>query len=175
MVRSLCSNGGACFDGVIDEVRIWTTARSEQQIREHMNQLVDPDEPGLAAYWRFDEGTGDTVYDLTGNGYQGQLGSFPGRDPADPLWVPSDVPTAVGDEAGEVMVPDDAGGSVELVIYSLQGRLVRTLTRGRSAGNTRVVPWDGRDERGIPVPSGIYLCRLTSGRETMNLKMIMQR
>lgn len=33
--------------------------------------LVEPDSEGLVAYWKFDEGTGQTVTDYTGNGNNG--------------------------------------------------------------------------------------------------------
>lgn len=42
--------------GVIDEVRFWNIARSTQQIHDNMLQFVRPDEPGLVAYFRLDDG-----------------------------------------------------------------------------------------------------------------------
>jgi uncharacterized protein YjdB len=44
------------FDGTVDEVRIWNTARSQSQIQANMNCDVAQD-PTLVAYYRFDEGT----------------------------------------------------------------------------------------------------------------------
>lgn len=51
-------------------------------------------------------------------------------------------------------------GPVDLSIYDVQGRLVRTLLRGPESGGWKTAHWDGRDERGRPVPSGVYLVRL---------------
>jgi hypothetical protein len=53
---------------------------------------------------------------------------------------------------------------VRLLIYDVQGRLVRTLEGGsvKSAGRHRSV-WDGLDDRGAPVSSGVYFCRLEAG------------
>jgi hypothetical protein len=49
---------------------------------------------------------------------------------------------------------------VQLVVFDSRGRLVRTLLAGpRSAGPHRVV-WDGRDDRGRPVSSGVYFTRM---------------
>ncbi|MBD3162513.1 MAG: T9SS type A sorting domain-containing protein, partial [Candidatus Eisenbacteria bacterium] len=46
---------------------------------------------------------------------------------------------------------------VDLAIYDVRGRRVRTLVSGvRPAGGHAVV-WDGRDDGGRPVSSGIYL------------------
>jgi len=49
-----------------------------------------------------------------------------------------------------------------LAVYNQRGRLIRTLHAGlTSAGEHRVV-WDGRDEYGSRVSSGLYLYRLTA-------------
>ncbi|WP_411129153.1 LamG-like jellyroll fold domain-containing protein [Streptomyces sp. x-19] len=49
--------------GELDEVRIWDRARRAERIVETSDQRLVGDEPGLAAYYRFDEGTGTTAYD----------------------------------------------------------------------------------------------------------------
>ncbi|MBD3368126.1 MAG: T9SS type A sorting domain-containing protein [Candidatus Eisenbacteria bacterium] len=50
-----------------------------------------------------------------------------------------------------------------LSVYSVDGRLVRSIAAsGGASGETRLV-WDGLDGRGAPVGSGIYLCRLRAG------------
>ena len=55
------------LDGEICEVRIWRTVRSQEEIYRNMYD-VDPTTPGLCAYWKFNEGSGATVRDWTGNG-----------------------------------------------------------------------------------------------------------
>ncbi|MBD3222741.1 T9SS type A sorting domain-containing protein [bacterium] len=50
--------------------------------------------------------------------------------------------------------------SVQLAIYDLAGRQVRTLVSGETAAGEHAVVWDGRDTRGNAVPSGTYLYRL---------------
>ncbi|UCH09078.1 MAG: T9SS type A sorting domain-containing protein, partial [Fidelibacterota bacterium] len=57
----------------------------------------------------------------------------------------------------------DRSQYVELSIYDLNGHLVRCLDKGYRTAGTHVRLWDGRDERGIRMQSGIYLCRLESG------------
>ena len=54
---------------------------------------------------------------------------------------------------------------IELTVYDFRGRLARRLLQERSmvAGHHRVV-WDGRDDRGESLPSGVYLIRLGAGR-----------
>jgi flagellar hook assembly protein FlgD len=51
-------------------------------------------------------------------------------------------------------------GDVELALYDLAGRRVRTLARGALPGGRHQVAWDGRDDRGRNVAPGVYLCRI---------------
>ncbi len=50
------SNGGRHFTGSIDEVRIWDIARTKSEIQQNMHVLQCADEPGLKAYYRFEQG-----------------------------------------------------------------------------------------------------------------------
>ena len=64
------------FDGTIDEVRVWSVARTPAEIASTMSTTVSPASPGLFAYWRFDEGSGATTADEK-NGWPGTLVSSP--------------------------------------------------------------------------------------------------
>ena len=67
-------------------------------------------------------------------------------------------------EATRITFELPQGARAELAIYDAGGRLVRTLLSEESAsapGPYRVL-WDGRDQEGRPVSSGIYLCSLHS-------------
>ena len=49
---------------------------------------------------------------------------------------------------------------VALAVYNITGQQIRTLlNRPMSPGHHRTT-WDGKDEHGRPMPSGVYLCRL---------------
>jgi hypothetical protein len=80
------------FNGNIDEVKIYNRALSAEEIRANMYTRLSGDEVGLVGYWDFDEGQGQIVYDLSGNGNDGQLGSTPDVDTSDPAWIESDAP-----------------------------------------------------------------------------------
>jgi hypothetical protein len=60
-----------------------------------------------------------------------------------------------------------------LDICDAQGRALRRVPvpLNRAPGRQRLV-WDGRDERGCPVPPGIYYCRLRSGDRTAMQKLV---
>jgi hypothetical protein len=67
-------------------------------------------------------------------------------------------------------VPDD-GGELSLRIYDVRGRLIRSLVDGEGIPGERSVTWDGRDERGQAVASGVYFYRLTTAEFTQTRKM----
>ncbi len=62
------------FSGYIAEVRIWTVARTEAEIRRHMLDSAPPTAPGqLGVYWRLGEGDGTTAEDSSGNECAGTI------------------------------------------------------------------------------------------------------
>ncbi len=65
------NSGSQTFNGTIDEVRIWNVARTHAQIRDDMCRQLTGTEPGLVGYWNMNEGTGNTVNDLTPNANHG--------------------------------------------------------------------------------------------------------
>ncbi len=77
------------FQGKIDDVRIWNTARTQAQIQADMNTQLTGNEAGLVGYWNFNEGTGTIANDATANANQASLGA--GVAANMPAWVPSTV------------------------------------------------------------------------------------
>ena len=63
------------FDGRLDEVRIWSEVRTEQQIQEYMLKTITnaESEANLIAYWRFDEKNGTECTDHSGSGFDGKM------------------------------------------------------------------------------------------------------
>lgn len=60
------------FNGLIDELRLWSVARTAGQITTDMKKPIQPIPPQIAAYYRFDESTGTTTADAKG-GFNGTL------------------------------------------------------------------------------------------------------
>ncbi len=50
-------------------------------------------------------------------------------------------------------------GREELAVYDLTGRLVRTIALPDASGADSSIRWDGKDDRGNPVPPGVYAAR----------------
>jgi hypothetical protein len=62
---------------------------------------------------------------------------------------------------------------VSLRIYNLLGQLVRTLKDEKMIPGNYQVIWDGKDDRGKEVASGIYFCKLTEGYYQKVQKMVL--
>ncbi len=78
--------------GKLDELAIYNRALSAQEIFGTMRRKLAGNEPGLVAYYDFDEGTGQTISDKSGHGNHGRLGETPEADANDPSWVSSEAP-----------------------------------------------------------------------------------
>ncbi|MGA2784852.1 MAG: LamG-like jellyroll fold domain-containing protein [Candidatus Bathyarchaeia archaeon] len=84
------TSGTQGFSGTIDEVRISTVAR-------YSSNFTPPGAPFVTdantwSLYHFDEGTGDTTADASGNGRTGYLGAPPSGRPS---WVASDAPLPI--------------------------------------------------------------------------------
>ena len=54
------------LNGKIAEARVWSVARTQEQIRENMYEIADPEsDPTLVGYWKFNEGAGNTIKDYS--------------------------------------------------------------------------------------------------------------
>ncbi|MBK8166966.1 MAG: carboxypeptidase regulatory-like domain-containing protein [bacterium] len=61
-------------------------------------------------------------------------------------------------------------GHARLRVYDLSGRLVRELADRAMAAGPQAVAWDGRDGDGQPVPSGVYLVKLSADGSEQSVK-----
>lgn len=62
---------------------------------------------------------------------------------------------------------------ISLKIYNLLGQEVRSLFQGYKGAGSYTAIWDGRDERGRSLSSGIYICRLQTDKAVQTRKMIL--
>ncbi len=66
-------------------------------------------------------------------------------------------------------------GSVRLGVYDVRGSLVRHLVSENLTAGSHTVPWDGTDDGGRSVSSGVYLYRLESPSGVQERKMVLVR
>jgi DNA-binding beta-propeller fold protein YncE len=109
----------------------------------------------------------------------------PGRAEAAFTWTGSVAPAAAGLIAAEpnpfqaetsIRFAVPAGGErFALSVYDVTGRLVRVVDAGTAPAGVQVRSWDGRDGGGGSVGAGVYLMRLTVGREAFTRKVVRLR
>lgn len=88
------SSTDACvgaYGGSLDEVRIWSVARTQSAIQSNMNSELTGTQSGLVAYWKMDEGQGQVLNDGSGANLNAQLGATSTTDSYDPAWSFTDV------------------------------------------------------------------------------------
>ncbi len=102
------------------------------------------------------------------------------------------TPTAAGDGLPSVVMlspnhPNPFGTStrfsyglpraldVEVRVYDLHGRKVRTLVKETQEAGRHLLDWDGRDDRGRVLASGIYLIRLRAGDQIRSQRVTLMR
>lgn len=68
-----------------------------------------------------------------------------------------------------------AENRVTLKIYNTGGQLVRSLIDGNRSSGLYRVNWDGKDQAGNEVASGIYFYKLTAGNFSSIKKMILMK
>ena len=68
-----------------------------------------------------------------------------------------------------------AASRLRLSIHDLQGRELAVLVSGWRESGSHALEWDGRDDRGRALPSGVYLARLRGGGETLTRKLVLAR
>jgi hypothetical protein len=67
------------------------------------------------------------------------------------------------------------GTALDLAVFDLAGRRVRTLERGPRAAGIASAAWDLRDERGLRAASGVYLVRLSAAGRALTRKLVVLR
>jgi hypothetical protein len=148
---------------------------------------------GLPAY--------DSVYQFEGDNFQpGQPPPSP-YDPTKPTFTEVEYaimicpkPSAVEDEEGD-FIPKEfelyqnhpnpfntetqikyqlkKANFVTLSIYNILGEKVRTLVKEKQAGGLKTIIWNGRDEKGNELASGIYFYELKAGEVTQTKRMVL--
>jgi len=158
-------------NAVVDGVPVEMGAGPDHDYEEGVQFSVDVDltlEDHLY-YFSFSDGaaTVETVADTIPLGSGIDPPSATGAVALNSLWPrPSSGTVLVSFE-----LPGDDAGSLD--VYDVAGRHIRRVWSGR--GGRHDSAWDGRDESGKPVTSGVYFLKLSSSRGHDSAKLVMLR
>jgi hypothetical protein len=72
-------------------------------------------------------------------------------------------------------IPSGVEGGMRLRIFDVTGQLVRTLVEDPATAGQHEVVWDGRDQAGRSVASGVYLYRMETGEFAAVRRMLLVR
>jgi hypothetical protein len=64
---------------------------------------------------------------------------------------------------------------IELCLYNLRGQRIATLATGERPAGLYSFAWDGRDDSGHALASGVYLYRMRAGHRTETRKLTLLR
>jgi hypothetical protein len=78
-------------------------------------------------------------------------------------------------QSARIVLEAKALGSVRLAVFDAAGRAVRTLVSGRLSPGSHEIFWDGLDDQGRILPSGLYLCRLFADGAAQTRRMVLMK
>jgi hypothetical protein len=131
--------------------------------------VVDIKRPAQSIEWGCFMGT----YNRAGNIYQ----ATPATDPATPQLL-----TALASNYPNPFNPSTNisfslanPGEVSIQIFNQKGQLVKTLLNSSLPAGNHQLTWNGTDEQGAHVGSGVYFYRMKSGKYSSTRKMVMMK
>ncbi|MCK4775443.1 MAG: T9SS type A sorting domain-containing protein, partial [Candidatus Krumholzibacteria bacterium] len=129
--------------------------------------------------WRWD---GGFYYKVCATDVHENVSDYTLLEPATITGVPDTTPSAfnaLGQNTPNPFNPTtsiryslEAATDARLAIYDTRGRLVRTLLNGPKTKGGHTAIWDGKDNSGQRVASGVYFYRLEAASFTQTRKMV---
>lgn len=179
------------FTGYIDEVRMWSVPRTQEQIVDAMSRTLTETEcqnPELIGYWPMDEGEGQLVADKSSYGRDGYLGLGDSVETTDPVWnvigVEPETSTPQSFNLAQnypnpfnpvttIKYSIPSQGFVKLNVYNILGQEVKTLVNEVMGAGNHQITWKGDNNFGQKLSSGVYFYRIDfNGSQQMVKKMV---
>ncbi len=132
--------------GRAEEIEEWIFDSTERHLERWRSAGVDPVEMGVLER------------QIAADGYACYIGGAPARQ-AQPVLLATPNPMR---ESTVIRMPDlaRASGPTFIEVFNVAGRrIARLASSGAPAAGRGEILWDGRDERGLPISSGVYFLR----------------
>lgn len=191
------ANSKQKFQGFVDEVRIWNRARSASEILSTFNDTLSAvyystSDSGLIGYWRLDsaQDLGESVLETKDLSVNGNNGTLYGDTKLSglPTEIESNKKTPLTSFELDQNYPNpfnpvttigyrlSNAGNVQLIIFNLLGEKVRTLVNSYQNTGSYTLQWNGLNDFGHQVTSGVYFYRMqVDGKVIKSRKMILMR
>ena len=171
------------FVGVIDELRVWNVFRDQAEIQEVLLEYLNGYEPGLISYYKLNEGYGEFVLDEVSNidfplcntrwaqGFflapaHSEIVLSPEKPNLSAYPNPFNPSTTI-----ELSLINNE--KIELSIYNILGQKITTLVDEKLDRGTHQIVWNGTDEYGKKLTSGLYLYKMKSSSYQLTKKIIL--
>ena len=119
-------NANEFFNGQMDDMSLWNRALPDSEVSSFYDKILSGNEPGLVAYYNFEDGTGSTT--LSDNSGNGNTGTLTNMDAASD-WISSSAPITSVSLINDLTNTSDASG-----VYP-EGQTVVTWTATDAFGN----------------------------------------
>jgi hypothetical protein len=91
----------------------------------------------------------------------------------DRLALDSNYPNPFNPETTLRFSLSKADPQARLIIYNSKGQRVKTMLSGNAAKGSHSLVWNGKDDNGVAVASGVYFYRLQTDGKTLSRKMLL--
>ena len=154
------------FNGAIDDVRVWNTARTGAEIAAMYDQSLAGNEAGLVGHWRFDEPSGNVALDSSTQGNHGVLGGgVAAAVPTRQIGYVTAEDTAINAPApGVLAFASDADGDplTAVLVSGPANAAAFTLRADGSFSYTPLADFSGSDQFTFKVSDGVLDSRLST-------------
>ena len=174
---SSTSQTGDLIQGMIDEVRVWNTVRTQNEIETYMNGELAGNETGLIAYWDFNSPTGATNINNMVSGGTALTRSGPSGTNNYPQFAAATKNLILSTGLSEIF-------STEKEVLSVYPNPVRDVLNINTNGTSQIVVVDATGKEVINVTTtssqidlsalnqGIYFLQVFNNQEIKTAKII---
>ncbi|MFC1887944.1 PKD domain-containing protein [Candidatus Cloacimonadota bacterium] len=140
------------------------------------NDVEDPSNPGYALYPAMGMLTND-MGAFGGNGMFEYVGSEDELIDIDTFSSMKAYPNPFNPETNIALNlnADDAKYPVNLSIYNIKGQLVKTLITNSVVNTGTSIKWDGKDNNGSSISTGVYFVRLETASNFVSSKIVLMK
>jgi len=182
------ASGNSTFDGSIDEVRLWNSIRSEQDIQDYLDETLTGNESGLVAYWNMNEGFGDSLNDISNNGNNSNVFNcdwttgttfspvgftndlFP--ESPDNIFLKQNYPNPFNSET-IIKFKLFKSSNIIVNIYNTKGQIIKSLLNKNLNSGEYNIKWKGKDDKNQDVSSGLYFYQIQTENIQRTGKMLL--